>query len=42
MTRPRVLIVDELTRDIDVGAKREIYGILRDPAEGFEIVMVSS
>jgi ribose transport system ATP-binding protein len=40
---PRVLIVDEPTRGIDVGAKAEIYRLLRDLArEGVTIVMISS
>ena len=43
-TRPRVLLLDEPTRGIDVGAKREIYDLIfrlaRD--EGLAIVVVSS
>ncbi|MBB3226248.1 L-arabinose transport system ATP-binding protein [Luteibacter sp. Sphag1AF] len=39
----RVLIVDEPTRGIDVGAKNEIYNVLYELAErGVAIVMVSS
>jgi ribose transport system ATP-binding protein len=39
----RVLLVDEPTRGIDVGAKREIYQLLRDlTARGVAVVMVSS
>ena len=43
-TRPRVLLLDEPTRGIDVGAKREIYDLdLRaGAAEGLAIVVVSS
>ena len=39
----RVLLIDEPTRGVDVGAKREIYQLLRDLAgRGVAIVMVSS
>jgi ribose transport system ATP-binding protein len=39
----RVLLIDEPTRGVDVGAKREIYQLLRGLAErGVAIVMVSS
>ena len=43
-TRPRVLLLDEPTRGIDVGAKQEIYELIfgRCAAEGLAIVMVSS
>jgi ribose transport system ATP-binding protein len=38
-----ILIVDEPTRGIDVGARREIYGLLADLArQGKAIIMVSS
>ena len=40
---PRVLILDEPTRGIDVGAKDEIYRILRGlAAQGLAIVVISS
>ncbi len=43
VTNPRVLILHEPTRGIDVGAKAEIYSILRSIAmEGVAIVMISS
>ncbi len=42
-TRPKVLLVDELTRGIDVGAKAEIYRVLKHlREEGLAILMVSS
>jgi ABC-type sugar transport system ATPase subunit len=42
-TGPRVLILHEPTRGIDVGAKAEIYGILRGLAgEGLAILLISS
>jgi ribose transport system ATP-binding protein len=42
-TEPRVLLLDEPTRGIDVGAKREIYDLVFKLArEGLAIVVVSS
>jgi ribose transport system ATP-binding protein len=42
-TGPRVLLLDEPTRGIDVGAKQEIYELVRAlAAEGLAILMVSS
>ncbi len=42
-TEPQVLILDEPTRGIDVGAKFEIYGIMNQLAdEGHGVVMISS
>ena len=42
-TDPQVLILDEPTRGIDVGAKYEIYGIINDLADaGKGVVMISS
>ena len=40
--RPRLLIVDEPTRGVDVGAKAEIYAILRDLAAGGTALLVVS
>jgi ABC-type sugar transport system ATPase subunit len=43
VTNPRVLILHEPTRGIDVGAKAEIYSILRGiAADGVAVVMISS
>lgn len=43
MRKPRVLIMDEPTRGIDVGAKYEIYKIMVELAkQGVAIVMISS
>ncbi|GHV64022.1 monosaccharide-transporting ATPase [Spirochaetia bacterium] len=42
-TKPRVLIFDEPTRGIDIGAKTEMYAIMNKLAkEGMAIIMVSS
>lgn len=41
--RPKVLILDEPTRGVDVGAKKEIYLIMNELAKlGVAIIMVSS
>lgn len=43
IAEPRILLLDEPTRGIDVGAKVAIYGLMRDLAtSGFAVVMVSS
>ncbi len=43
MTRPKVLILDEPTRGVDVGAKKEIYELINKfKAEGMSIILVSS
>jgi ABC-type sugar transport system ATPase subunit len=42
-TRPEILILDEPTRGVDVGAKSEIYTIINQLAkEGMAIVIISS
>jgi len=42
-TKPRILILDEPTRGIDIGAKTEIYAIMNELAKnGVSIIMVSS
>jgi D-xylose transport system ATP-binding protein len=43
MSKPKVLIMDDPTRGIDVGAKYEIYTLMNDLAEqGIAIIMISS
>jgi inositol transport system ATP-binding protein len=43
MTNPRILILDEPTRGIDVGAKAEIHRLISDlAAKGLAIIMISS
>ena len=43
MTRPDILILDEPTRGIDVGAKYEIYTLMNQLVEqGMSIIMISS
>jgi ABC-type sugar transport system ATPase subunit len=43
LTKPRVLLMDEPTRGIDVGAKSDVFEIVNTMAnEGFGIVLVSS
>jgi ribose transport system ATP-binding protein len=42
-TKPKVLLLDEPTRGIDVGAKAEIHRLIRDLAQqGLAVIMVSS
>jgi ribose transport system ATP-binding protein len=42
-TEPKILLLDEPTRGIDVGAKAEIYQLIKDLAsQGMGIVTVSS
>ena len=41
--RPRVLLLDEPTRGIDVGARQEIYALMEDlAAKGVAVLFVSS
>jgi len=43
MSNPRILLMDEPTRGIDVGAKHEIYKIMTDLVKrGISIIMISS
>jgi ABC-type sugar transport system ATPase subunit len=43
LTRPSVLLLDEPTRGVDVGAKAEIHALVRGLAdEGAAVIMVSS
>ncbi len=43
LTEPKVLLLDEPTRGVDVGAKREIYRVMSDFASaGGAVVMISS
>lgn len=43
MTEPKVLILDEPTRGIDIGAKTEIYQLINQMAEeGIAVIMISS
>lgn len=43
MTEPKVLILDEPTRGVDVGARKEIYDLINKfKSEGMSIIMVSS
>ena len=43
MADAKVLIMDEPTRGVDIGAKKEIYSVINDlAARGVAVVMVSS
>ena len=43
LTNPKVIILDEPTRGIDVGAKFEIHSIMQNLAEaGIAVIMISS
>lgn len=42
-TDPKILILDEPTRGVDIGAKKEIYSVINEmAAKGVAIIMVSS
>lgn len=43
MTNPKILILDEPTRGVDVGARKEIYDLINKfKSEGMSIIVVSS
>jgi len=43
LTKPKVLILDEPTRGVDVGARKEIYDLINElKKEGLSIIVVSS
>lgn len=43
MTQPKVLILDEPTRGVDVGAKKEIYELINEfKSRGLSVILVSS
>jgi ABC-type sugar transport system ATPase subunit len=43
LTRPRLLLLDEPTRGVDVGAKREIYDLMNQwTRQGIAILLVTS
>ena len=43
MTKPKILLLDEPTRGIDVGAKTEVYQLINNLAKaGMAIIVVSS
>ncbi|MDO4179432.1 MAG: sugar ABC transporter ATP-binding protein [Phascolarctobacterium sp.] len=42
-TSPKILILDEPTRGVDIGAKKEIYNVINEmAAKGVGVIMVSS
>ncbi|MGL5175890.1 MAG: ribose ABC transporter ATP-binding protein RbsA [Cetobacterium sp.] len=43
LTNPKILILDEPTRGVDVGAKKEIYDVINElKTKGLSIIMISS
>ena len=43
MTKPRVLLLDDPTRGVDVGAKAELYGLMDELCrEGIGVILTSS
>lgn len=43
LTKPKILILDEPTRGVDVGAKKEIYDFINElKKDGLSIIMISS
>ena len=43
VTQPKVLLLDEPTRGIDIGAKHEIYGLINElKKQGISIIMITS
>jgi ABC-type sugar transport system ATPase subunit len=43
LAQPKVLLLDEPTRGVDIGAKQDIHGMLRDlAARGVAILLVTS
>lgn len=43
LTNPKILILDEPTRGVDVGAKREIYDVINElKKKGLSIIIISS
>ena len=43
LTKPKILLLDEPSRGIDIGAKTEVFEIIHDLAEkGLSIIVISS